>query len=53
MTELEKTEMAKEAKRAYERKWRKENPEKCRAIKQRYWEKKALRDLEQENSNEQ
>lgn len=40
----EKIEMspeAKEAKRAYERKWRKENPEKCRAIKQRYWEKKA------------
>ena len=33
---------AAEAKRLYQREWRRKNPEKVRAIQQRYWERKAL-----------
>jgi len=36
------TEAAKEARRAYQRKWRRENPEKVRATQDRYWEKKSI-----------
>lgn len=32
---------AKEAERAYHREWRKNNPEKVKANRKRYWEKKA------------
>ena len=35
------TDKAKEARRAYKRKWAKENPEKIRAQQERYWNKKA------------
>lgn len=35
------TDKAKEARAAYHRAWRKKNPDKARAIKERYWEKKA------------
>lgn len=35
------SETAKEARRAYQRKWRRENPEKVQAIQNRFWEKKA------------
>lgn len=35
------TEAAKEARRQYARKWAKKNPEKIKAAKTRYWEKKA------------
>ena len=35
------TEQAKEARRAYKRKWAKENPDKIRAQQERYWNKKA------------
>ena len=34
-------EKAKEARRAYRRKWAKENPEKVKAQQARYWQKKA------------
>ena len=34
-------EAAKEAERAYHREWRKNNPEKVKANRKRYWEKKA------------
>lgn len=34
---------AKELKKAYEREWRKKNPEKCRAIRDRYWEKRLAK----------
>ena len=34
-------EAAKEARRAYKRKWAKENPDKVRAAQERYWKKKA------------
>ena len=32
---------AKEARRAYKRKWARENPDKIKAQQARYWEKKA------------
>lgn len=35
------TEAAKEARRAYQRKWNRENPDKLREYKERYWERKA------------
>ena len=35
------TEEAKKARREYLNKWRKNNPEKVKAQKERYWEKKA------------
>ena len=35
------TDKAKEARRAYKRKWQRENPEKVRAQQERYWNKKA------------
>jgi hypothetical protein len=35
------TDKAKEARRAYKRKWAKENPEKIKAQQERYWTKKA------------
>lgn len=34
-------EKAKEARRAYRREWAKKNPDKIRAIEERYWTKKA------------
>lgn len=40
---------AKEAKNAYMREWRKKNPDKEKAIHQRYWEKKAK---QQKNNQE-
>lgn len=40
-TDTELTEAAREARAAYQREWRKRNPEKVRATQQRYWAKKA------------
>ena len=36
----------KEARRQYQREWRKNNPDKVRAHQQRYWEKKGREFLE-------
>ena len=33
-----------EARREYYRRWRRENPEKVREIRARYWEKKAAKE---------
>ena len=41
-----KTGPAAEARRAYKRKWAKENPDKIRAQQERYWEKRAARAAE-------
>lgn len=38
------TEQAKEARKAYRRKWAKNNPDKIKAAQERYWEKKAAAD---------
>lgn len=38
------TEAAKEARRAYKRKWARENPDKIRAQQERYWSKRAEAD---------
>lgn len=41
---------AKELKRAYEREWRKKNPDKCKAIRERYWEKRLAKMKAEENT---
>lgn len=38
---MQQTAEAKAAWAAYQREWRRKNPEKYREIKRRYWEKKA------------
>ena len=38
------TDAAKEARRAYKRKWARENPDKIRAQQERYWSKRAEAD---------
>ena len=43
------TDKAKEARRAYKRKWAKENPDKIRAQQERYWNKKAEQAEQAEN----
>lgn len=35
------TEQALEARRAYKREWAKRNPDKVRAMQERYWQRKA------------
>lgn len=45
-------EKAKEARRAYRRKWAKDNPEKIRAQQERYWQKKAA-EIEAEQAAEE
>lgn len=48
MSEKELSQEAKEARRAYLRKWRRENPEKVKEQKRRYWERKAQEIQEEE-----
>lgn len=45
------SEQAKQAKREYERKWRAANKEKVKAIKDRYWEKKAAEAVDHEQTD--
>lgn len=47
------TEAAKEARRAYKRRWAKENPDKIREQQRRYWERQAARMKEQEAQGEE
>lgn len=47
------TEEAKEARRAYKRKWAKEHPDKIRAQQDRYWTKKAKLMKEQMQQEEE
>ena len=48
------TEQAKEARRAYQREWRKKNREKCREYNVRHWEKIAanMADDDEEQTGE-
>ena len=46
--ECRMNEQAKAARRAYKRKWAKQNPEKVKAQQERYWAKKAAEAAEQE-----
>lgn len=45
------SEEAKEARRAYLRKWRRENPEKVKEQRRRHWERKA-QEMREEEENE-
>lgn len=40
------SEKARQARKAYKRKWQQENPEKVKSYQEKYWEKKAA-ELEQ------
>ena len=42
------SEAAKEARRAYKRRWNRENPEKVKAQQERYWAKKAALQAEED-----
>lgn len=44
------TEKALEARRAYKRKWAKDNPDKVRAQQERYWTKRAEQEQAQQGS---
>lgn len=46
------TEAAKEARKKYLREWRRSNPDKVRAQKARYWERKAVEAVQAERANE-
>lgn len=46
-------EAAAAARRAYQREWRRKNPEKIRAAQERYWTKKAREMNEQKQDAEQ
>ena len=48
----EQKELVKQARNAYLRQWRKNNPEKYEAIKERYWLKKAGQILATEQDTE-
>ena len=41
-------ELAAEERRAYNREWKRKNPDKVRAERERYWRKRALKRLEEE-----
>ena len=45
MIDAELREKAIEARKAYQREWRRKNPDKVRAINERYWQKKATKIL--------
>ena len=46
------TEQARQARNAYQRKWRKQNPEKFQAQIERYWERKAEKMQEEQQTNQ-
>ena len=50
MNDAELREKAIEARKAYQREWRRKNPDKVRANNERYWLKKATAMLEARNA---
>lgn len=44
-------ETAKEARAAYQRNWRKKNPERVREINERYWMRRAEKELAKRSEN--
>lgn len=47
------TEQAMEARRAYKREWAKRNPDKVKAMQERYWQRKAEQAAEDEQHPEE
>ncbi len=47
LTDKEMQELAREKQREYQREWRKRNPEKIKEYNQRYWIRRALRELKE------
>ena len=50
MNEKEIHDLVKAEQRRYAKEWRRKNPDKVKAAKQRYWERKALERLEREET---
>ena len=48
LTDKEIQELAKELQREYLREWRKKNPDKVKEYNQRYWRRRALRELKEQ-----
>lgn len=46
------TDQAREARRAYKRKWNRKNADKVKAAQERYWNKKAAKLLEESDKPE-
>lgn len=46
MSETQLTEKAREERNRYQREWRAKNRDKCRAIQERYWLKRARMELD-------
>lgn len=53
MTQNSIEQMAIEARRAYQREWRKANPDKVKANAMRYWAKRAMKEAEERKAAEQ
>lgn len=53
MTGKQADEQAREARNRYQREWRAKNKDKCKAIRERYWMKKALAELERRTADGQ
>lgn len=52
LSEEKAAEAARAIQREYMRRWRKENPEKVRAINRNYWIRRAMRELEEQKRKE-
>ena len=48
LTDKEIQELAREKQREYLREWRKKNPDKVKEYNQRYWRRRALRELKEQ-----
>ena len=49
LTDEQIKELAREKQREYLREWRKRNPDKVREYNERYWRRRALRELKENN----
>ena len=50
LTDKQLEELAREKKREYQKAWRKKNPDKVKEYNQRYWRRRALRELKELNT---
>ena len=48
LTDEQIHELAKKIRREYQREWRKKNPDKVKEYNQRYWRRRALRELKED-----
>jgi len=51
LTDEQLEELAREIQREYLREWRKKNPDKVKEYNQRYWRRRALRELKEQQED--